>query len=222
MTIHSARKLFSSENSMLWYAPPQLTISSATLQKHRPSNGQCTAYSTWLYVPAVPVLREVGYLLLNDIEELMRACGRKSCHTSLEMYFHLQLLFSSLYTTMCTTEIPTIPPLLVVWCTEFGVLTQGRWGSVWGCHKTAAHRSDRIIIYYSKHNCNTWIGCIFEGIMEAWISKRKWRLLTYRSIIDYYSKLSSEVINAVLMCFCFHKQWLFINSAINMISSEAY
>lgn len=218
MTIHSARKLFS-ENNMLWYAPPQLTISSAALQKHRPSNGQCTAYSIWLYIPVVLVLTEVGYLLLNDVEELMRVCGRIRYHTSLEMYFCIQLFLLSLHhhvhhrNTYC---------LLVLRYTEFGVLTQGRWGSVWGCHQTAARRSEKIIVYYSKHSYKTRIACIFEGIMEVWISKRNWRLLRYSNIIDYYSKLSNEVINAVLMRFCFHKQRLFINSAINMISSEAY
>lgn len=67
-------------------------IPSGTLQKHRPSNGQCTAYSTWLYIPAVLVLREAGYLL-NDVDELLRICSRKSCHISLEMHFHLQLFF---------------------------------------------------------------------------------------------------------------------------------
>lgn len=47
-----------------------------------------------------------SYLLLNDVEELLRICGRKSCRTSLEKYFPL---FFSLYTTMCSIETPTIP-----------------------------------------------------------------------------------------------------------------
>lgn len=154
---------------------------------HRPSNTLCT----WLYIPLVLFFKEAGYLPLNYDGGVYENLWQKklsylSGHLLSSSVFWLSLFLLSYALQECL-----LAPLLVLWCKELGVLTQGRWGNVWGCHKTADSKSEMIIVYYSKHNHNTRIGCILEGITEVCISRRDWGLLKCSDIVDYYSKLTN-------------------------------